>query len=90
MTERPKTEDDIHDPFLTPTEIAERLKVDQDTVRRLFLNEPGSIVICFPKKRKRLYRTLRVPESVFRRVLARFSMTPSCAKTRPMSYAASR
>ena len=66
---------DAHELFLTPTEIAERLKIDDRTVRRLFLNEPGSIVICFPRKGKRLYRTLRVPQSVFRRVLVRLSVS---------------
>jgi hypothetical protein len=43
--------------------------------RRLFLNEPGAIVIGFPRKGKRLYRTLWVPESVFRRVLTRLSVS---------------
>ena len=34
--------------YLTLFEVAERLKVNEDTARRLFLNEPGVIVICFP------------------------------------------
>jgi excisionase family DNA binding protein len=58
---------------LTVAEVAERLKVNEDTVRRLFSNEPGVIVFCFPRKGRRLYRTLRIPESVFRRVLLRFT-----------------
>lgn len=66
---------DVSEVFLTPAELAERLKVDDKTVRRLFLNEPDAIVICFPRKGKRLYRTLRVPESVFRRVLTRLSVS---------------
>jgi hypothetical protein len=61
----------IDQQFLTIVEVAERLKVNEDTVRRLFLNEPGVIVICFPRKGKRVYRTLRIPESVFQRVLTR-------------------
>lgn len=61
------------DPILTIDEIANRLKVNEATVRRLFLNEPGVLVICFPKRGKRVYRTLRVPESVFRRVLTRLT-----------------
>jgi len=48
--------------YLTPFEVAERLKINEDTARRLFLNEPGVIVICFPRKGKRVYRTVRVPE----------------------------
>ena len=59
--------------YLTLFEVAERLKVNEDTARRLFLNEPGVIVICFPRKGKRVYRTVRVPESVFRRVMSRLS-----------------
>ncbi len=61
------------EPLLTLIEISERLKVNEATVRRLFRNEPGVVVICFPKKGKRVYRTLRVPESVFRRVLTRLT-----------------
>ena len=63
---------DIHEGVLTIAEVAEHLKVNDDTVRRLFINEPGVIVICFPRKGRRVYRTLRIPESVFRRVLTRF------------------
>jgi hypothetical protein len=59
--------------YLTLLEVADRLKVNEDTARRLFLNEPGVIVICFPSKGKRVYRTVRVPESVFRRVVTRLS-----------------
>jgi hypothetical protein len=33
----------------------------------------GVIVFCIPHKGRRQYRTLRIPESVFRRVLARFT-----------------
>ena len=59
--------------LLTLSEVAERLKVNEDTVRRLFVNEPGVVVICFPRKGKRVYRTLRIPDSVFRRVLTRLT-----------------
>ena len=55
----------------TSTEIAERLKLNRETVRRMFLNEPGVIVICCPRKGRRVYRTLRIPEHVFQRVLTR-------------------
>jgi hypothetical protein len=58
--------------FLTVTEIAQRLKVNEETVRRLFVNEPGVVVICFPKRGRRVYRTLRIPEAVFTRVLTKF------------------
>jgi transcriptional regulator GlxA family with amidase domain len=64
---------DINENCLTVAEVAERLKVNEETVRRLFLNELGVIVICFPRRGKRVYRTLRIPESVFLRVLTRFT-----------------
>ena len=64
---------DVADRFLTVVEVAERLKVNEDTARRLFLNEPGVVVICFPQKGKRVYRTVRIPESVFQRVVTRLA-----------------
>jgi hypothetical protein len=63
---------DVHEAFLTVAEVAERLKLNTETVRRLFLNEPGVIVICSPRRGRRVYRTLRIPERVFQRVLTRF------------------
>ena len=59
---------------LTAAEIAERLKLNKETVRRMFLNEPGVIVICCPRKGRRVYRTLRIPEHVFHRVLTRLTL----------------
>jgi hypothetical protein len=58
---------DVNEACFTVAEVAERLKVNEETVRRLFLHEPGVIVICFPRRGKRVYRTLRIPESVFQR-----------------------
>ncbi len=52
--------------------MAERLKVNEETVRRLFVNEPGVVVICFPKRGRRVYRTLRIPEAVLKKVPTRF------------------
>lgn len=63
----------VDEPVLTPEEVADRLRIDGKTVRRLFLNEPGVIVICFPRKGKRVYRTLRIPASVFQRVVTRLA-----------------
>jgi hypothetical protein len=60
---------------LTVSEVAERLKINEDTARRIFINEPGVIVICRPRKGRRQYRTLRIPDHVFRRVLTRFTRT---------------
>jgi hypothetical protein len=50
-------------------DVAERLNVNHDTVRRLFLHESGVIVICCPRKGTRVYRTLRIPEHVYQRVV---------------------
>jgi hypothetical protein len=57
----------------TVAEVAELLKVNEETIRRLFLDEPGVIVISFPRKGKRVYRTVRIPEDVLRRVITRVS-----------------
>ena len=64
---------DINENCLTVADVAERLKVNEETVRRLFVNEPGVIVICCPRKGIRVYRTLRIPESVYLRVVTRFT-----------------
>jgi hypothetical protein len=61
----------VDEQCLTVADVAERLKVKPDTVRRLFIREPGVIVIYFPRKGKRVYRTLRIPVSVYQRVLTR-------------------
>jgi hypothetical protein len=66
----------LEEHIFTVGEIAEKLQVKGDTIRRLFLNEPGVIVICFPRKGKRVYRTVRIPDSVLNRVLARLSARP--------------
>jgi hypothetical protein len=54
-------------------DVARRLNVDPDTVRRLFRQEPGVIVIRMPRKGVRAYRTLRIPEHVFRRAVTRLT-----------------
>jgi hypothetical protein len=65
---------DSSDVILTVAEVAEPWKVNDETVRRFFLNEPVMVVICFPRRCRRVYRTLR-PERVFQRVLTRFTRT---------------
>lgn len=63
----------IEEVYFTVTKVAERLKINEDTVRRLFLNEPGVLVICFPRRGRRVYRTLRIPETVLQRVVTRLT-----------------
>jgi hypothetical protein len=62
----------------TPQQIAEKLAFSVDKVRKMFQDEPGVIKIGQPsgrlgRKLKRRYYTLRIPESVVERVIARLS-----------------
>lgn len=66
----------VPDVVFTVAEVADRLKVDADTVRRLFLKEAGVIVIRFPRKGRRVYRTIRIPEPVLQRVITRLTTIP--------------
>ena len=49
-------------------ELSELWGMSDDFVRRLFLREPGVVVFCHPRPGRRVYRTLRIPESVAHRV----------------------
>lgn len=56
----------------TAKEVAEEWNLSQDTIYRLFLNEPGVLVIVSEKKKyRRTRRTLRIPDSVKSRVYRR-------------------
>ena len=48
-------------------ELAEQWSLSRDTIRRMFENEPGVVVFKHPKRNKRIYRTLRIPETVAKR-----------------------
>jgi hypothetical protein len=55
-------------------EVAAMWRLSQDTVRKIFENEPGVLVLGGNASRhKRRYTTLRVPESVLRRVHRRMT-----------------
>ena len=58
---------------LTVAELAALWRVSEDTIRRLFLNEPGVIVIHRPRRRTRTYKSLRIPESVAQHVHKRLT-----------------
>jgi hypothetical protein len=60
------------EPELAEALVAERLKVKDDTARRMFLEEPSLTVFKRPRKGRRAYRTLRIPVGVYERVLSRF------------------
>jgi|SRR6267143_4082749 len=56
-------------------EISEIWNVSKDTVRRMFQNEPGVLVLGGRSSgRKRRYVTLRIPQSVLYRVHTRCSL----------------
>lgn len=60
----------------TPNEIAESWNMSLDSIRRLFRDEPGVLKFGTVVSRpgcKRAHATLRIPESVFRRVYARMT-----------------
>jgi hypothetical protein len=53
----------------TPKEIAEIWRIDENTVRRIFQDEPGVLRLGNLSKRgKRAYVTLRIPAAVLERV----------------------
>lgn len=54
-------------------ELAELWKISDDFVRRLFLKEPGVVVFWRQRPGRRVYRTLRIPESVALRVHRRMT-----------------
>jgi hypothetical protein len=59
----------------TPAQIADRWSLSADSVRKLFENEPGVLVLgnVMPRRGKRNYTTLRIPEHVVERVHRRLS-----------------
>lgn len=66
---------------LSVQDAAGLLKLSDSKVRRIFQDEPGVIRIGEPSKRlgsklKRRYYTLRIPESVYQRVIARMQVKP--------------
>ena len=54
-------------------QVARNRNLSPDLIRTLFLDEPGVIVISKPKRHKRVYRVLRIPESVEQRVFGRLT-----------------
>src|ERR1700735_1021239 len=61
------------EPHVTVKQIADAWRLSEDTVHRIFENEPGVFVLSDSKRRaKRRYRTLRIPASVVERVHRQF------------------
>ena len=68
------------------SEIAEMWKMSDETVRKLFLNEPGVLVFgegsrLVGRRYKRRYFSLRIPESVLERVQKRLLEKRGCRGT---------
>jgi len=52
-----------------PSEVAVLWLLNVETIRRMFQDEPGVVVLQGPiKKGKRPYKTIRIPQSVLTRV----------------------
>lgn len=53
----------------TPAEVASLWHLDVETIRRIFQDEPGVVVLqAAVKKGKRQYKTIRIAQSVLERV----------------------
>lgn len=59
---------------LSVEDLSNRWGMSEDFVRRLFLDEPGVVIFCNPRPGRRIYRTLRIPESVAARVYRRIAI----------------
>jgi hypothetical protein len=59
----------------TAGEVADLWHFNVETVRRIFEHEPGVMVLQAPTmKRKRVYKTLRIPQTVLNRVHKRLQI----------------
>jgi transcriptional regulator GlxA family with amidase domain len=54
-------------------ELAAIWGMSDDFARRLFLHEPGVVVFHHHRPGRRVYRTLRIPESVAQRIHTRLT-----------------
>lgn len=61
-----------HERHFTVPELHKLWNLSTDTIRKKFLCEPGVIIITEKKRGIRVYRTLRIPESVAIRVYRRW------------------
>ena len=60
--------------FYSVQDVARHLSLSRETVRRMFMHEPGVLRIGNGESlHKRGYMTLRIPRSVLNRVIARLS-----------------
>jgi hypothetical protein len=73
MTEFHPHQLEIAEAVFTTAELAELRKLSTDTIRSLFENEPGVMIINRQRRGVRRYRTLRIPASVAARVFRRLT-----------------
>jgi hypothetical protein len=79
LAQRPSPSAPGVSPFIerhySASELAELWNLSLDTIRRIFENEPGVLVLGEDrgKRNRRRYTTLRIPESVAARVHRRLS-----------------
>jgi AraC-like DNA-binding protein len=59
----------VLEPHFTPAEIAEHLHLSEQTVIRIFQDQPGVFKLRRGLGKKRDYVTLRIPESTLRKVI---------------------
>lgn len=72
MAAAPKSQRHIEQHF-TPEQVAKLWGMSANTIRRLFEDEPGVLLIDRPEEvHKRGYRTMRIPESVVAGVHAKW------------------
>ena len=67
-----QTADTALERHFTPQQLAELWDLDESTIRRIFIDEPGVLKYGKSCRRdgRRDYVTLRIPESIVRRVYA--------------------
>jgi hypothetical protein len=70
-----RTEETAFEQHFTPQQLADLWVLHESTIRRLFLDEPGVLKYGNSSMRsgRREYVTLRIPESVAKRVYAKRS-----------------
>lgn len=65
---------DPSEQHFTVQELALRLRVSADSVRRRFKREPGVLHLGSPKRNRRTYDPIRIPQSVAERVYRRLTL----------------
>jgi hypothetical protein len=63
----------MYERHYSPAELAELWNLSVDTLRRLFVNEPGVLQISSQRRGRRNYATMRIPETVAERVHRKLS-----------------